>query len=130
MSDPAFSIARPAKRSRAALIWISTGGIIALFALSRIIFFLHERYISYAIYAPGTVIRPILECTLLAVISGFSIFLGGFCVLVGIGLSINGNQWKLALIGLGVGLLTWLPLFAGYWGIHYVMEVRKLVWAE
>ncbi len=123
------SLTQPVKGGRAVLIWYSVACVIALVELLLVIALLRNRYLYYAIYAPGTEIRPIVECGALFVLSIISVLLGGLCVFTGLVISIIRKRWKLALIGVGCGLLTWLPEFVGDWGIHYVMAARKLLWA-
>ena len=124
------STGQPAKSNRGALFWISIGGIFAFLALAQNGWLLSLFYLDTASLSPGTGIRPMALAVELTMTGFLSIILGGVCAFIGFLLCLQRKCWRLSLIAILVGILTWIPLGMGIEGLHDIAELRKLVLEE
>ncbi|WP_131989904.1 hypothetical protein [Chthoniobacter flavus] len=96
-------------------------------ALLYVIIVEWQFYRGTARFLPGAEIRPMSTAAKLGFAGFGSILVGGACALGAMISGVSQRRWSRILFALALLAATWIPLIAGYWMFHYIVELRKLV---
>ncbi len=107
--------------------YILTSLLLSTLALVGNAMVLRHFFLDTADLAPGTEIRPMETTVYLLIIGLFAAAAGAFSCLETVLLIRRNKTWNGGLLSALTFFFSLAPLFAGWWGLDYVVGLRKLI---